>query len=49
MANSLDGLTDQQLLNVLNAAREMQLDRAFIALIEDELARRGIDKKSEEE
>jgi|GEM_PF-2895397 len=49
MANSLDSLTDQQLLNVLKAAREMELDRAFIALIEQELLRRDIDPKLEKE
>lgn len=49
MVNSLESLTDQQLLNVMKAAREMELDRAFIALIEQELARRCIQFKSEKE
>ncbi|MUG85706.1 sporulation histidine kinase inhibitor Sda [Paenibacillus timonensis] len=42
MANGLRELTDQELLNVLEAARELELDEAFIALVEDELKRRGI-------
>ncbi len=42
MAGSLKELTDQELLNVLKAARELELDAAFIALLEDELKRRGI-------
>jgi hypothetical protein len=42
MAVSLKELTDQQLLNVLREAQELELDAAFIALIESELKRRGI-------
>ncbi|WP_281885851.1 sporulation histidine kinase inhibitor Sda [Paenibacillus sp. YYML68] len=41
MASSLNELTDQQLLNVLKAARELKLDAAFITLIESELQRHG--------
>ncbi|RJE90716.1 sporulation histidine kinase inhibitor Sda [Paenibacillus sp. 1011MAR3C5] len=42
MASCLNELTDQQLLNVLKAARELELDAAFIRLIESELVRRDI-------
>ena len=42
MAGSLKELTDQQFLNVLKAAKELESDRAFIALIESELVRRDI-------
>lgn len=43
MESSLNELTDQELLNVLKAAKELDLAVAFIALIEQELRRRGID------
>lgn len=43
MAGSLKGLTDQELMNVLKAAIELELDAAFITLLKKELARRGID------
>jgi len=43
MANGFRELTDQELLNVLKAAKELEFDAAFIALIESELKRRGID------
>lgn len=42
MADSLKELTDQQLLNVQRAAQELELDAAFITLIENELKLRGI-------
>lgn len=42
MPDSLKELTDQQLLNVLRAAQELELDAAFIVLLENELKRRGI-------
>jgi len=42
MASSLNELTDQQLLNVLKAARELELDKIFIRLIESEIVRRSI-------
>lgn len=42
MANHLKKLTDQQLLNVLKAAKELELDAAFIMMLESELKRRGI-------
>lgn len=45
MANHLKELTDQQVLNVLKAAKELELDAAFITLLESELKRRGIDMK----
>ncbi|MBW5444751.1 sporulation histidine kinase inhibitor Sda [Cohnella sp. CFH 77786] len=35
-------LTDQQLLNVWKAAKELELDEAFITLLETELKYRGI-------
>lgn len=38
-------LTNQQLLNVLKAAKELELDSAFIALLEKELMLRGINIK----
>lgn len=41
MPDSLKELTDQQLLNVLRAAQELELDAAIITLIESELKRRG--------
>lgn len=46
MESSLNELTDQELLNVLKAAKELELDAAFIALIEHELKRRGINTQS---
>jgi len=42
MAGSLKELTDQELLNVLKAAKELELDAAFIALLENELKCRDI-------
>lgn len=42
MAGSLGELTDQELLNVLKAAMELELDEAFITLLKSELLRRGI-------
>lgn len=43
MGEGLSDLTDQQLLNAWKAAKELDLAVAFIALIEQELQRRGID------
>lgn len=42
MEDNLKELTNQQLFNVLKAAIELELDAAFITLIESELERRGI-------
>ncbi len=46
MESSLNELTGQELLNVLKAAKELELDATFIALIDHELKRRGINPQS---
>lgn len=48
MTGYLQELTVQQLLNVLKAAKELELQESFIELIQKELERRGFNTYNKE-
>ncbi|MFD0957976.1 sporulation histidine kinase inhibitor Sda [Paenibacillus chungangensis] len=49
MLEGLKSFSDRQLLNVFRASKELELDEAFIRLLQTELERRNININQNEE